>query len=242
MSVMTHPNAGEARAKAALVDGFHILARYGLGARVAGHLTARIPGGAGFWTHRFGLGFEEIQLADLVACNLDLSAREGGAPINPTMHIHAQIYLARPDVGAIVHTHGPAVVALSATGAAFVPCSQMAGIFHDDIATFDEDELIVLAPEEGAQMAAALAGRSSLILKNHGCLVTGATLEQAVLRTIVLEEAAEVQLRAMAAGGASGLNAAASAQVKRFVLSPAIVEHYWNYEVRRLGRHHVRGE
>ena len=233
------PAAGPEDRKARLVEGFRILARYGLGARVAGHLTARMPDGAGFWTHRFGLGFEEIGPGDLVSCHLDLSPRVGpgaDAPINPTMHIHAQIYRARADVQAIAHTHGAAVVALSATGSAFVPCSQMAGIFHGDIDTFDEAELVVLTPEDGAEMAGALAERSALILKNHGSLVVGRSIEDVVLKTVVLEEAAAVQLRAMAAGRVSGLGAAAAAGVKRFVLSPAIVERYWDYEVRRLGR------
>ena len=220
-----------------LVDGFHVLARYGLGARVAGHLTARMPGGDGFWTHRFGLGFEEIGAGDLLACNLDLSPRGEAGPINPTMHIHAQIYGARPDVMAIAHTHGPGIVALSATGSEFVPCSQMAGVFGGgDIATFDEADLIVLTPEGGGVMAEALGARSALILKNHGSLVVGGSVPEAVLKTIILEEAAEAQLKAMAAGRVSGLNPAAAAQVKRFVTSPAITGHYWQYEVRRLGR------
>jgi len=220
----------------ALVDAFHILARHDLGARVAGHITLRV--GDGFLTHRFGLGFEEITEADLVACHFDLGPRGPAAPVNPTMHIHAQIYLARPDVMAIAHTHGPAVVALSATGADFVACSQMAGIFHDDIGSFDEREMIVLTPQDGAQMARALGSRSAMILKNHGSLVVAGSLQELVLRTVVLEEAADIQLRAMAAGGAHGLGAAAAAQVKRFVLSPALMQHYWDYEIRRLGRTH----
>ena len=171
-----------------------------------------------------------------MACDLDLGPRGHAAPINPTMHIHAQIYAARPDVGAVAHTHGPAVVALSATGAEFAACTQMAGIFHGEIDNFDEAELIVLSAAEGAKMAAALGERSALILKNHGSLVVGASLEEVVLKTIVLEEAAAAQLSAMAAGHVSGLSAAAAAQVRRFVLSPPIVQRYWDYEVRRLGR------
>lgn len=224
-----------AEARHRQVLAFRVLDRYGLGGKVAGHLTQRHPGGDAFWTHRFDLGFGEVTEADLVLVDLGLGVREGDAEINPTLHIHAQIYARRPEVGAIVHTHGENVVALSATGAAFVPCSQMAGIFHDAVATYVEEDLIVLTAAQGGHMAEALGGRSALILKNHGSLVVAPTLEEAVLRTLVLEDAAAVQLKAMAAAGAAQpLGPDAADQVKRFILTPNIIDRYWRYEVRRL--------
>ena len=228
--------ATEAGARQALLQGFGILSSYGLGARIAGHLTRRHPDRDAFWTHRFGLGFEEVGASDLVLADFDLNVLEGDAAINPTMHIHAALYRARPDVSAISHTHGPQVVALSATDAEFVACSQMAGLLHGHTTVFDEQELIVLNASEGDAMAAALGQGSALILRNHGCLVAGASVAEAVLLTITLEEAAEAQLRAMATGRMRGMDAAAADQVRRFVLQPAIVGRYWDYEVRRMAR------
>ena len=223
-------------ARAALVEGFHILGSYGLGARVAGHLTRRHPSRDAFWTHRFGLGFEEIGNDDLVLADFGLQVLEGVGGINPTMHIHAAIYRARPDVQAISHTHGPQVVALSATDAEFTACSQMAGLFHGRIGAFDEQDLIVLDAAGGDAMAAAMGDGSALILRNHGSLVAAGSVAEVVLQTITLEEAAEAQLRAMATGRMRGMDAAAAAQVRGFVLQPAIVGKYWDYEVRRLRR------
>ena len=224
----------EAAERQALINGFRILDRYNLGARVAGHLTARHPGRDAFWTHRFGLGFGEIGLDDLVLTDFNLNVLDGPGAINPTMHIHAQIYRARPDVAAISHTHGANVVALSATHAEFTPCSQMAGIFQDDILSFDEEDLIVLDAAAGAGMAAVLGKRSALLLRNHGSLLVGSGMAETVLKTIVLEEAAETQLKAMASGQMRGMSPKAAAQVRRFVLSAPIIQAYWNYELRRL--------
>ena len=233
---MTRADAtGEAAGRLALIDAFRILDSYGLGARVAGHLTARHPERDAFWTHRFGLGFGEVGPDDLILTDFDLHVLEGSGAINPTMHIHAQIYRARPDVAAISHTHGANVVALSATHVDFTPCSQMAGIFHDDILSFDEEDLIVLDAAAGAGMAAVLGSRSALLLRNHGSLLVGASMAETVLKTIVLEEAAETQLRAMATGQMRAMSAKAAAQVKLFVLSDPIVQAYWDYEIRKVG-------
>ena len=223
-------------ARAALLGGFAILDRYGLGARVAGHLTHRHPTRDAFWTHRFGLGFHEVTEASLVLADFDLRVLEGEGGINPTMHIHAQIYRARREVRAIAHTHGVNVAALSATDAEFVACSQMGGLFHDDILTVDEAELIVLDRSAGAAMAEALGPRAAVILRNHGCLVVGADMPTTVLRTLALEEACEVQLKAMATGRMRGMDAAAARQVKDFVLRPEIVQAYWDYELRQCRR------
>jgi L-fuculose-phosphate aldolase len=225
--------AGEAEARCKLVQGFHILDRYGLSSKIAGHLTARHPTRDAFWTHRFDLGFAEVGVEDLVLADFDLTV-DGDATINPTLHIHAQIYRARPDVRAIVHTHGENVVALSATGVEFAPCSQMSAIFHDDVRTYEEENLIVLTAEQGRGMAAALGPLSTLILRHHGSLVAAASIEEAVLRTMALEDAAAIQLKAMAAGRWQPLSAGAAAQVKQFVLSPEIVDRYWSYETRML--------
>lgn len=226
---------GEAEARHKLVQGFRILDRYGLSSKIAGHLTARHPMRDAFWTHRFDLGFGEVGDTDLVLADFDL-VTAGNVPINPTLHIHAQIYRARSDVRAIAHTHGENVVALSATGVEFAACSQMAAIFHDDVRTYEEDDLIVLTAEQGVGMATALGPLSALILRHHGSLVAAASIEETVMRTLVLEEGAAAQLKAMATGRWQPLGKAAAAQVKRFVLSPEIVERYWRYEVRMLTR------
>lgn len=217
-----------------LLAGFAILHRHGLGARIAGHLTYRDETREGFWTHRFGLGFHEVGPDDLVLADWQLNTMEGQGGINPTLHIHAEIYRARPDVGAIAHTHGVHVATLASTDMDFVPCSQMGGLFQDDICTVDEADLIVLDASAGAAMAQALGPRAAVILRNHGCLVVGADMPTTVLRTLALEEACEVQLRAMATGRMQGMDATAARQVKSFVMQPDIVRAYWDYECRQV--------
>ncbi|MBK8063992.1 MAG: class II aldolase/adducin family protein [Betaproteobacteria bacterium] len=183
-----------------LLLAYHALDLDGQGSGVAGHLSARLPGASTFWSHRFGTMFGEMRRAELLEADFDLNVLRGRPPINPTMHIHTRIYLARPDVNAIVHTHAANLTALSAIGARIEMFMQPVALFREDIAWLDEYEGIVLGKGEGEVLRDALGARNVLVLAGHGLLTVGATVGEAAYRAIRLEAAAGVQLAAMAAG------------------------------------------
>ena len=199
-----------------LVTGYHVLDHDGQASGVAGHLSARTPGGQSFWSHRFGLTFGEIGATELLEADFELNILSGAPPINPTMHIHTRIYLARPDVNVIVHTHGRNVLALSAIGAELEMCTQPAALFFEDIAYLDEYEGAALGKGEGESIAAALGQKSAIILRNHGQLIVGSSVGEAVFRAVRLESVAGLQLAAMASGRLQRMPEAATRQVQQF--------------------------
>src|SRR5690606_31593901 len=73
-----------------LLCAFHILHRAGQGSGVAGHLTARLPGARTFWTHKWGMAFEEVAADDLQEADFELNVVTGTEAINPTLHIHTR--------------------------------------------------------------------------------------------------------------------------------------------------------
>src|SRR5579885_158218 len=81
-----------------LLHAYHILDADGQSSGIAGHLTARRPGERTFWSHRWGLGFDEVTAGDLIEADFSLSTVRGEGRVNPTLNIHTQIYEARPDV------------------------------------------------------------------------------------------------------------------------------------------------
>ena len=226
----------EAALRDDLLHAYHILDADGQSSGIAGHLTARLPGADRFWSHRWGVGFDEVRGDGLIEAEFDLNTRRGEGRVNPTLHIHTRIYRARPDVTCIVHTHGKAGVALGCTGAVLAPITQTGTIFHDDIALFDEFHGIVLGTDEGDAIAAALGPRRGLLLKNHGALVVGASVAEACIGMVVLEWAADVQLRAAAAGPLQCLDAAAAAQSKAFLLDAANLGLRWDFTKRKIAR------
>ncbi|WP_431283471.1 class II aldolase/adducin family protein [Humitalea sp. 24SJ18S-53] len=226
----------EAALRDDLLHAYHILDADGQASGIAGHLTARLPGADRFWSHRWGVGFDEVRADGLIEADFDLKTLRGEGRVNPTLHIHTRIYRTRPDVTCIIHTHGKAGVALGCTGMVLEPITQTGAIFCDDIALFDEFHGIVLDTNEGDAIAAALGPRRGLLLKNHGALVVGASVAEACIGMTVLEWAADVQLRAAAAGPLQRLDVAAAAQSKKFLLDADNLGLRWAFLKRKIGR------
>ena len=218
-----------------LVLAYHALDLDGQGSGVAGHLSARAPGAQTFWSHRFGTTFAEMNRGELLESDFELKVLRGTPPINPTMHIHTRIYVGRPDVNAIVHTHGANTLALSAIGASLEMCAQPVAMFHDDLAVLDEYEGIALRKDEGETICEALAGRHALILAGHGLLTVGATVGEAAFRAIRLEAGAALQLAAMAAGTLRRLPEAGLASARQFSLK--VLPMQWAAILRDTRRH-----
>jgi L-fuculose-phosphate aldolase len=219
-----------------LLCAFHVLHRAGQGSGVAGHLTARLPGAETFWTHKWGMAFEEVGAADLQEADFELNVVTGSEAINPTLHIHTCIYLARPDVSCIIHTHGKHVTALSALGCNLEPITQTGAMFYEDCALFDEYDGIVLGKAEGDAIAEALGRNRALLLKHHGLLCVDNRIGQAVIGALTLEIAAEMQLMAMAAGKPHHLPRAAALQAKGFLDSDETSGLRWAYLKRTVMR------
>lgn len=219
-----------------LVLGYHVLDHDGQGSGVAGHLSARLPGAGSFWSHRYGMTFAEIGPQDLLEADFELKVLRGTPPVNPTMHIHTRIYLARRDVNAIVHTHGRNALALSTLGTSLEMCTQQGALFYDDLAFLDEYGGIALGKGEGEAICEALGGRHALLLRGHGLLTVGASVAEAVFRAVRLEFVAGVQLAAMAAGTPSRLPDAALARARRFLVESDAIPLQWQALVREVLR------
>jgi ribulose-5-phosphate 4-epimerase/fuculose-1-phosphate aldolase len=108
--------------------------------------------------------------------------------------LHAALYRARPDIGAICRTHSPAAVAWGARGAA-PPVVHGLGGLSGEIALGDEADLV--ADEAAAEAAARALGRADVLLpRGNGAVCTGADLPAACTRAWFLEERARVALAA----------------------------------------------
>jgi L-fuculose-phosphate aldolase len=219
-----------------LLHGFHVLDQAGQGTGIAGHLTARLPGADTFWGHQWRLGFDEIGADDLVEADFELRTVSGNGTCNPTLHIHTQIYRARPDINCIVHTHAANIVALSATGSELMPVTQSGCYYFDDVCLFDEFDGVVLDTKEGDAIARVLGDNHAILLKHHGLLTAGDTISDAVVGATVLDYACEVQLKAMAAGHFDTLPEEAARQAKGFIRSPSTLALRWAHLKRKASR------
>jgi ribulose-5-phosphate 4-epimerase/fuculose-1-phosphate aldolase len=185
-----------------LAGAFRLFARFGFDQGLAGHITARDPELTDhFWVNPFGQHFSRIRVSDLLLVNSQGEIVVGDAPLNrAAFAIHAALHEARPEIIAAAHTHSTYGKAWSALGRKLDPLTQDSCAFYQDHGLFEDFGGVVLETSEGAQIAEALGAQKGVILKNHGILTAGPTVEAAAWWYIALDNACHAQLLAEAAG------------------------------------------
>ena len=196
------PDEARTHMKQRMAAAFRLFDRFGFNEGVAGHLTGRDPEHPElFWVNPFGMSFGLIRASDLILVNHEGEVVEGDWPVNTAAFaIHSQIHAARPDVNSAAHTHSPYGRAFSTLGKTLSPLTQDACAFYEDHALFDDFTGVVLDVEEGKRIAHALADNKAAILRNHGLLTVGTTVDEAAWWYITMERTCHVQLMAEAAG------------------------------------------
>jgi ribulose-5-phosphate 4-epimerase/fuculose-1-phosphate aldolase len=194
--------AQRAHLKQRLAAAFRLFARYGFDEGVAGHITARDPEQPEhFWVNPFGMYFGHIRASDLILVNAQGEVVQGRAKVNrAAFAIHSRVHAARPDVGAAAHSHSMYGRTWSALGRRLDPLTQDACAFYEDHGLFDDYTGVVLETSEGDRVAQALGSNKAVILRNHGLLTVGRTVDAAAFWFISMDRCCHSQLMAEAAG------------------------------------------
>ncbi|TWS96561.1 aldolase [Reyranella sp. CPCC 100927] len=203
---------------------------------LAGQITAR-AGANRFLTLGFGVGFDEAKPDSLVLVDDHLKpvGNRGDMP-NPGVRFHIRVYRDRPGVGCIVHTHPPAVAALSMVGEALAVAHMDATPFFDDCAYLADWPGLPIADREGEIISDALGPKHAIVLAHHGLLTIGATIEDAVMRAVWLEHAADMQLRARAIGPIKPIRPELAAESRDFLTKRKVIDLTFAYFARRALR------
>jgi L-fuculose-phosphate aldolase len=184
------------------------LHRAGLVAGTAGNLSVRLPEGL-FLVTPSGVSKARLTTGDLLVVDEDGALVRGRAGLLATteMPMHLEVYRRRPDVGAVVHAHPAHAVALSLATTELQRCC-----LPEAVATLGAIAVTRYTPPSSAENAAAisdLVGRhDAVVLAWHGSLTVGATIEEALDRTEVLEHAARILSVAHAIGPVPALDPA----------------------------------
>src|SRR4051794_37293294 len=188
--------------KERLAAAFRLFARFGFEEGVAGHITVRDPERPDcFWVNPFGVHFGHIRVSDLILVDEKGAVVQGRYPVNTAAFaIHSRIHAARPDVVAAAHSHSMYGKAWSSLGRLLDPITQDACAFYEDHALFDDYTGVVYETSEGDRIARALGNRKAAILRNHGLLTVGRSVDEAVWWFITMDRSCRAQLLAEAAG------------------------------------------
>lgn len=125
---------------------------------------------------------------------------DGEDPPPAEVFIHTEIYRARPDVMAVVHTHQPAATLMGVLGAPIRPVLHVQSTFVATSPPIWQCPLLVTSSKMGADLASALGGQSFCHLQGHGIVSVADTVEAAVVGAVMLEQLAAANLTILQTG------------------------------------------
>ncbi|BDW87244.1 class II aldolase/adducin family protein [Thalassospira tepidiphila] len=189
-----------------LAAAYRLIALEGMDDGIYTHISARLPSGPGgeqrFLLNPFGLRFDEVTAANLVTVDETGAVIDDpyGAGVNAAgFTIHSAVHMARHDAVCVLHTHTVAGVAVSSNQEGLLPLNQWSAQFYDRIA-FHDYEGIALNLEERARIVADLGDKSVMLLRNHGTLLLGRSVAEAVKLALNLERSCKAQVAALGMG------------------------------------------
>ena len=199
------PDIRALREKIAL--GCRILAKLEL-VDYLGHVSARVPGTDKVLIRARGaeqgnqlhMTYRQVSLVDIDAVKIG-----GEFQVPDETKLHTEIYRARPDVQAVVHTHQPLVTIFGDLERPILPMQGvMASVVREEIPIYRSSRKVT-TPEQGAALARALGERRIVHLQNHGVAIVGTSVEQVVIDAIWLEHQAKLTLWASMIGTPRGM-------------------------------------
>src|SRR5499425_103257 len=181
---------------------YRLIAHFGWDDLVLTHNSARVPGTTDqMLINPSGLMFDEVTASNLLKVDITdghLIEPSEYEPINAGVVIHGAIYMGRPDVECVVHTHTEADIAVSALKEGLLPLSQWAMRCYHRLGYHDY-EGVSLDLDERERLQQSIGNHPVLVLRNHGLLATGRNVAEAFSLTYHFERSAESQLKIMAA-------------------------------------------
>jgi ribulose-5-phosphate 4-epimerase/fuculose-1-phosphate aldolase len=188
--------------KQRLAAAMRLFGRHGFAEGISGHISVRDPEHHDlFWVNPFGISFKQVRVADLICVDADGVVVAGRHRVNPSAFaIHSQIHQRCPNAEGVAHGHTDHSRALGALGRLLVPVDQESAVFHGNQVLYDAYDGAAVSVEQGRDIADTLGSNAAILLRHHGLITVGGSLEEAVHWYFTYESCARVQLLAAAAG------------------------------------------
>ncbi|WP_372835293.1 class II aldolase/adducin family protein, partial [Puniceibacterium confluentis] len=183
-----------------LAAAYRLIALEGMDDSIYTHISARLPDGPDgekrFLLNPYGLRFDEVTASNLVTVDETGAVIDDpyGSGVNAAgFTIHSAVHMARHDAVCVLHTHTVAGVALSSVREGLLPLNQWSAQFHNRIA-FHDYEGIALDLAERDRIVDDLGRKYVMFLRNHGVLVLGRSVGEAVTYAMNLERSCQAQI------------------------------------------------
>jgi len=194
--------------KESILSSCDLLCRLGLDYGNKGHISVRNPEDQNqFYINSINYNFGNLISKEIVCTNISGEVLANDSKVNkPAHYIHGAIYNKRSDINAIIHVHSEYGQIWSATGKRIDCFNQDMIPFYKQHEVYANYSGIVNAEEEGFHIAEALGNNKALILKNHGILAVGRSIEAAVWWVFALEKCCKTQVFSFIMGNCDEIN------------------------------------
>lgn len=242
-SLQQRVSDAEWQARTRLAQAYVLAAKLRWTDHIYTHFSLRVPGEQPhILINAYGQTFDEIRPETLVKIDIDGNIIDDptGLGVNPAgFVIHSAIHRARPDAHAVMHTHTAAGIGVSAQKQGLLMISQHSTRFYQRVGYHDY-EGIALDLDEQQRIVADLGARNALILRNHGLLTSGGSIEEAFYNLYYLERACQAQLAAQSGGAELFILPDAVAEKAALAFEQAINNKkyllHWDAYIRQLNR------
>jgi HCOMODA/2-hydroxy-3-carboxy-muconic semialdehyde decarboxylase len=222
-----------------LVTANHILYNEGV-VDGFGHVSVRHPDRGDRYLLARSIAPAIVRREDILEFDLDSNAIDArGARPYLERFIHGEIYRARADVHAIVHSHSPSVIPFSVTGVALKPVFHLGGFLGSGTPIFEirdtgglATDMLIRTPQLGVALAATLGRATYALMRGHGSVAVGKSIRQVVYRAIYGEVNARLQADASRLGSITFLNESEAANA--LATNDEMLERPWELWKRRV--------
>ena len=222
-----------------LVIANHILSHEGV-LDAFGHVSIRHPDDPGRYFLSCSRAPELVVRADIMEFDLDNSpVDQQGREMYGERVIHGGLFEVRADVNAVVHHHSPELIPFSVTDTPLKPMTHMGATMGPEVPVWDihdefgDTDLLLRTREHVQSLARALGNLTSVLVRGHGCVVVGGSVQEVVMTSIYMQMNGRLQAEALRLGSPKYLWPGEAAKANKFLFTPLPLDRAWEYWCRR---------
>ena len=180
---------------------YHLADYFNMSDIIWNHITAKTSSKKNtFLINKYGLKYDEITASNLLEINHNVQVISGEGEINDTGYIiHGAIHKNREDITCVMHTHSRAGLAISCLEGGLRPIIQDAAMFHNRVSYHDWEGMSTES-NECQRLSKNLGKNNVMILRNHGLLTCGKTIEETFMLMYYLDRACKNQIDLLSVG------------------------------------------
>ena len=206
-----------------------------------GHISLRDEKNR-IYLKRWGIGFEEVTARNLLCVDMEGKILEGKGRVHSELPIHAEIYRRRKDIVSVIHVHPFHSVLLSSVFDGTLKIVGHSGMhFGEGIPFYDSLDL-VRTKEQGIALAETMGDKLFVLMRNHGIVTAGRSLEEAVILAIDFETAAKEHLMISHFQNVRQVSGEFAEKMVAKLFIPEQLQMMWDYYCRKAERQRKAGK